>query len=52
MAMIGPQVGGVSLLIHVIVIIAFKLKAIYSRVRTGLKMTYQKIARLFRPNAK
>ncbi len=47
MALAGPQIGGVSLVLHTLVIIIFSVKSAVIKVKTILTNSYQKT---FRPS--
>lgn len=52
MAMPGPQIGGISLLVHILVIVAFFIKHKLTLMSKFSSSLWQKIVHPSRPNAK
>lgn len=52
MALAGPQIGGVSLLVHTIIIVVFTTKSIISKINQVITGFYQRTFRPTRPDAK
>ncbi len=52
MSMIGPQVGGISLLFHILVIGFTYIKTTSSKLKVGVTNFSRKVSHPSRPNAK
>lgn len=52
MALTGPQIGGVSLLVHTLVIILVWLKTMVRKFISTLASLFQKISHPSRPNSR
>ena len=52
MALSGPQVGGISLIVHTLVILFFKSRKVFNTTAEGLINLQRGIFHPYRPDAK
>ena len=52
MAMMGPQIGGISLMMHLMIIVLYRLKKTIMTIMSGIIGLFGKTSHLFRLRAK